>query len=63
MDSRFFVEAKSFIFLVVKGSVELKVVEKKNGFSGWVLLGARCITWLLSMVEEVLRNPGSKDFD
>jgi hypothetical protein len=27
--ARFFVEAKSFIFSVVKGSVELRVVEKR----------------------------------
>jgi hypothetical protein len=32
-------------------------VEKRNGFSGWVLLKARCVAWLLLMVEEVLRNP------
>jgi hypothetical protein len=39
MESRFFVEAKSFIFVVVKGSVELRVAEKRKGFSRWVLLG------------------------
>jgi hypothetical protein len=55
-------EAKSFIFLVVKGSVELRVTKKRKGFSGWVLLGARCVAWLLSLVEEVLRNPGFEDF-
>jgi hypothetical protein len=62
MESMFFVEAKSFIFSMVKGTVELRVVEKRNGFEGWVLLGARCVAWLLSMVEEVLRNPGFEDF-
>jgi hypothetical protein len=62
MESWFFVEVKSFIFSMVKGSVELRVVEKMNGFSGWVLLGACCVAWLLLMVEEVLRNPGSEDF-
>jgi hypothetical protein len=45
--ARFFVEAKSFIFSVVKGSVELRVVEKRNGFSGVVLLGVGCVAWLL----------------
>lgn len=39
MENRFFVEAKSFTFSVVKGSVDLRVLEKRNGFSGWVLLG------------------------
>jgi hypothetical protein len=47
MESWFFVEAKSFIFSVVKGSVELRVVEKRNGFSGVVLLGVGCVAWLL----------------
>jgi len=53
IESWFFVETKSFIFSVVK---------KRNDFSRVVLLGARCVAWLLSMVEEVLRNPGSEDF-
>jgi hypothetical protein len=35
MENRFFVEEKSFTFFVVKGSVELRVVEKRNGFC-WV---------------------------
>jgi hypothetical protein len=56
------VEAKSFTFFVVKGSIELRVVEKRNGFSGWVLLGKRCVAWLLLMVEEVLRDRGSELF-
>jgi hypothetical protein len=34
MESRFFAEAKSFIFSVVKRSVELRVVEKRNGSQG-----------------------------
>jgi len=55
------VEAKSFLFLVVKGSVELRV-EEKGRFSGVVLLGSRCVAWLLSVVVEVLRNLGSEDF-
>jgi len=29
---------------------------------GVALLGMRCTAWLLSMVEEVLRNPGIEDF-
>jgi len=40
----------------------LRVVEKRNGFSGWVLLGERCVAWLLLMVEEVLRDRGSELF-
>jgi hypothetical protein len=52
MEVRFFVEAKSFIFSVAKGSIELGVVEKRKGFSGVVLLGSRCVAWLLSMMVE-----------
>jgi len=54
MESQFFVEAKSFIFSVVKGYVDLRVVGKRNGFSACVMLGVCCVAWLLSMVEEVL---------
>jgi hypothetical protein len=58
MENRFFVEAKSFIFSVAEGSFELRVAEKRKGFSGWIRLGSGCVAWLLSMVEEVLQNPG-----
>jgi hypothetical protein len=62
MENRFFVEAKSFIFSVVKGSFKLRVAEKRKGFSGWIRLGSGCVAWLLSMVEEVLQNPGFENF-
>jgi hypothetical protein len=40
MESWYFVETKSFIFLMVKGSIELRVVKKRNeGFAGSALLG------------------------
>jgi len=58
MENRFFVEAKSFIFSVAERSFELRVAEKRKGFSGWIRLGSGCVAWLLSMVEEVLQNPG-----
>lgn len=58
----FYVEAKSFLFLVGHGFAELRVVEKRKAFVGLVLLGSRCIVWLLSMLEEALRNPGFEDF-
>jgi hypothetical protein len=47
---------------MVKGSTELQVEEKRKGFSRFVVLGLRCTTWLFSMVEEVLGNPGIEDF-
>jgi hypothetical protein len=45
MVSWFFVEAKSFLFSVVKGSVELRVLEKRKRSFGVVLLGfaMRCL--------------------
>jgi len=53
---------KSFLFSVGLGTAELKVVEKWKAFVGLILLGFRCIVWLLSMLEEALRNPGFEDF-
>jgi len=62
MESRFYVEAKSFRFSVEAGSAELRVEEKRKGFSGYVVLGLSCTAWLLSRVEEVLGNAGIEDF-
>jgi hypothetical protein len=56
------VEAKSFLFSMGQGSAELMVAEKRKAFAGVVLLGSLCTAWLLSMVEEVLRNPRVGDF-
>jgi len=47
---------------MVNGSDELRVVEKNKGFSGFPILGSRCVAWLVSMVKEVLRNIVSEDF-
>jgi len=63
MESRFFVEAKSFCLSVVKGLVELRVEEKRKGFSGVAVLGMRWTAWPLSMVEEVLRNLGIEVYE
>jgi hypothetical protein len=38
------------------------MVEKRKGFSGFVLLSSRCTVWLVSMVEEALRTTVSEDF-
>jgi hypothetical protein len=62
MESRFFVEAKSFRFSVETGSAELRVEEKRKGFSGSAVFGLSCTAWMLSKVEEVLGNPGIEDF-
>jgi len=62
MENRFFVEAKSFILLVVEGTFELGVAGKRKDLLGRVRLSSGCVDWLLSMVEEVLRNPDSEDF-
>jgi hypothetical protein len=62
MENWLFVEAKSFLFSVGHGSAELRLVEKTKAFVGVVLLGSRCIVWLLSMLEGALRNLGFEDF-
>jgi hypothetical protein len=62
MESWFFVEAKSFRFSVETGSAELRVEEKRKGFSGFAVFGLSCTAWMLSRVEEVLGNPGIEDF-
>jgi hypothetical protein len=36
------VEAKSFRFSVEAGSAELRVEEKRKGFSGYAILGLSC---------------------
>jgi hypothetical protein len=62
MESCFFVEAKSFLFSVTNGSDELRMVEKRKGFIGFVLLSSRCTVWLVPMVEEALHSTVSEDF-
>jgi hypothetical protein len=62
MESQFFVEAKSFWFSVEAGSAELRVEEKRKGFSGSVVFGLSCFAWLLLRVEEVLGNPRIEEF-
>jgi hypothetical protein len=62
MENRFYVEAKSFLFSVGLGIAELRVLEKRKAFFGVILLGSHCIVWLLSMLEEALRNPRLVDF-
>jgi hypothetical protein len=62
MESRFFVEAKTFVFSVVDGKSDLWVEERRKGFSGAVCLGSLCIVWLISKMEWVLRNTGVEEF-
>ncbi len=62
MESRFFVEAKSFRFSVVEGTSDLRLEEKRKGSSWYAVLGSSCSAWLLSMVEEVLGNLEIEDF-
>jgi hypothetical protein len=53
MESHFFVEAKSFVFSVAKGKLELRLAERLKGFSRVAFLDPRCIAWLVAIVEEV----------
>lgn len=43
MESRFFVEAKSFSFSADLGKPELRLEERRRGFAGIVFLGPRCV--------------------
>jgi hypothetical protein len=52
-----------FLFSVEKGLEVLRVVEKRKSFSGTVLLGSRCVAWLISLLEEALRSNLPKDFE
>jgi len=62
METRFFVEAKSFRFSVKARSAKLRVEEKRKGFSGYAVFGLSCTAWVLLREEEVLGNPGIEDF-
>lgn len=55
-------ETTKFDFLVRKEASVLRVEERRKGRSHVVFMGSLCIGWLLSMVEELVRFLGSKDF-
>jgi hypothetical protein len=62
LESRFFVEAKTFVFSAVERKSKLRVEERRKGFSGTVCLGSLNVAWLISKVEEVIRDPGDEEF-
>jgi hypothetical protein len=57
-----FVEAKTFIFLVVEGASVVRVEERRRSFSRLVFLGACSLVWLVSTMENLLRFSGDKEF-
>lgn len=59
---RFFVEAKNFKLLMEDGASILRLEERRRGFSHVAFLGSLCYVWLLSVVEELVRHSGTKDF-
>jgi len=62
MERWFFVEAKTFMFSIVKGASVLRLEERRRGFSGVVFLGSQCTAWLASTVVELTRLPSAKEF-
>jgi hypothetical protein len=62
MERRFFVEAKTFLFSIEEGKYVLRMEERRKGFSGVVLLGLQCTTWVVAVVKEALQSQGVEDF-
>jgi hypothetical protein len=62
MERRFSVEAKSFFFSAKQGSEFLRLEEKRKGYGGFILLGAKCSGWLADMVEEAIEAQRKDDF-
>jgi hypothetical protein len=63
MERRFAMEAKSFSFLAKADKPELRLEEKRKGFTGSFSLSLQCSNWLADMVEEVLKSQGTEVFD
>lgn len=57
MESRFLVETKAFVLLVL-GELE----EKRKGFLGELLLTNKCTKWLALTIEILMGFPGDKEF-
>jgi hypothetical protein len=56
------VEVKSFFFSAKQGSEFLRLEEKRKGYGGFILLGAKCSGWLADMVEEAIEAQRKDDF-
>jgi hypothetical protein len=54
MEQSVAVEAKSFSFLVNEGKSEVRMEERRNGFTGSISLNLLCFDWLVDMVEEAM---------
>jgi hypothetical protein len=59
---RFYVEAKSFELSVGEGASVLRLEEKRKGLSNVLCLGSLGVGWLASTVENLVAEPGSKEF-
>jgi hypothetical protein len=62
MESRFLVEAKSFVLSILDGASILQVKEKREGFFGEIPLSNQCTDWLSSTMEALFGFPGGKEF-
>jgi hypothetical protein len=56
------VEAKSFYFSTRKGNALVCLEEKRKGFGGFILLGSKCLVWLVDAVEEAMGAQRKEEF-
>jgi len=56
MEHRFSVEAKALYFSVKADVSEIRLEERRKGFSGFIFLGLQCSVWLLAIVEVALKE-------
>jgi len=55
-------EAKAFSFSMKANVFEFRLEERRKDFCGFIFLGLQYFGWLLSIVEEALKEPVKKGF-
>jgi len=60
MERRFFVGAKTFLFLMEEGKSMLGMEDRRKGFFGVVLLGLQCTAWVVIAGKEGFAVSGGR---